>query len=350
MVRRAVQTKGNTVPTIEDVASAAGVSVTTVSRVINDVAPVKEETRRRVKAAIEELRYRPSLLAQGMRGQTTRSVGVLIPDFRSAWYAELMKYIEDEARSHGYLAVTCSTEVDSSRELDYIRDLASRQVDGLILCWYRETPEKMQLLNEVAHTIPVIMMDRPAEGYEASGVYTEGREGIHKLTRAFIRQGHRRIGMVVEDRSYPEHQRRFEGYLQALEEGGIRPDDRLIVNAGVGLEAGHSSADELLTGGRPTAIITGDDLTAIGILRYCRERSIDVPREVSVTGFDNTPLSRYSVPSLTTVAQPVRDLARSAIEQIMRKLKNKRSRNREIVYQPTVILRESTTLREEDLD
>lgn len=336
--------------TIADVAQKAGVSTTTVSRVINNFSLVNAETKKRVLAAIEELNYSPSIIARGMRGQKTRSIGVVIPDFRSYWYSELLNYIEIEARKHDYLAIICSAEIDPSREIEYLNDLLRRQVDGLILCWFRGSSEKKEFLKNIVKKIPLIIMDQPATGLNASSVYTDGYKGIKRITKALIRQGHKKIAMMVADKRYSEIERRYHGYCDALRECGRGVDRSLVLEQDIGFNPGYMGAKKFFSQVKPTAIVTADDLTAIGVLQYCHDNKIAVPDEVSVTGFDNILISQFVTPRLTTIAQPVKELAENALSQIIRKIQNRRVRNQEIVFEPEIILRESTTLKEADLE
>ena len=137
--------------TIGDVAKKAGVSLTTVSRVLNDFSPVNKETRKKVLEAIKALDYSPSVFARGLRGQKTKSIAVLIPDFRSYWYSEVLCHIESGAREKGYLAIICTIEVDPERETEYINDLINRQVDGILLCVYKESDERKKYLKHTSY-------------------------------------------------------------------------------------------------------------------------------------------------------------------------------------------------------
>ena len=161
-------------PTIFDVARRAGVSKTTVSRVLNHPELVNEETKRRVRGIMEELSYTPSILAQGMRAQRTKSFGVVIPDFKNLYYAEFLEHVEIAARHHGYIAIICSTDIDPDREREYITKLIMRQVDGLIMCWYKSVTANRDFLVKLAKKLPVVIMDQPSQGLPVSSVYTDG--------------------------------------------------------------------------------------------------------------------------------------------------------------------------------
>ena len=335
--------------TIADVAEKAGVSATTVSRVLNENSLVNTETRKTVLQAIEELNYIPSVFARGLRGQKTKTIGVLIPDFRSYWYSEVLRYLEAEVRRRGYLATICSIGRDPERETEYIDDLLRRQVDGTILCIYKESEQKKKYLKKVLKKIPFVIMDSPVSGLPVSVVYTDGYKGISLITRAFIKQGHKNIGMLANDLEYEVHHARLQGYLDTLEEMNMKKNEKLIKEIDVGFKAGYEGAKDLLSDYSPTAIVTMDDLTAVGTIRYCHEQGIRVPDDISVTGFDDIAPARFSTPTLTTVAQPVKDLAEKSVELIINKIENKKSRNKEVVFEPKIVLRESTTLTAEDL-
>lgn len=335
--------------TISDVAKKAGVSSTTVSRVLNNFSPVNEKTRKKVQETIKALDYSPSVFARGLRGQRTKSIAVLIPDFRSYWYSEVLCHIEIEARKKGYLAIACTIEVDPDREAEYINDLISRQVDGILLAVYKESDERKKYLKQVIKKTPLVIMDSLVPGLSVPAVYTDGYWGIYKFTTAFIRQGHKKIAMIVNDLQYLVHQQRFKGFTDALRDSKIKIDDTLILDVDVGLEAGYNCAVELFKKACPTAIVTMDDLTAIGVIRYCYENNIAIPGDVSITGFDNIPPARFSTPRLSTIAQSVQDLANTAIDLLIKKIENKKTHNREIIFKPTIVLGETTNLSEADL-
>lgn len=334
---------------IHDVAERAGVSITTVSRVIHDISPVNMETRKKVLRAIEELNYRPSIIAQGMRGQKTRSIGVLIPDFTSYYYSELLNHIEMEARAQGYLAIMCTTETDATREKEYFDDLIRRQVDGFILCWYRGGEEKLHYLREILKRVPIVVMDQPVEGLGVSSVYTDGYKGIKKITTAFIRQGHKSIAMIKDLKHYSANETRFQGYIDALKSNGFEVRGTLIEQSEISVESGYNAAERLFKRESPSALVAIDDLTAIGALHYCDDRGFAVPEDVSITGFDDISLARFVSPRLTTIAQPLQEIARCATRQIIKEISDRNAEKREFVFEPRVVLRESTTLREEHI-
>lgn len=329
-------------PTILDVARLAGVSKTTVSRVLNSPDLVNEQTRQRIQQIIGDLNYLPSMLAQGMRRQRTKTIGVLIPDFKNLFYAEFLEHVESAARKHGYVAIVCSTDIDSEREKDYINQLLQRRIDGLIMCWYKGVRENRAFLTQLAKKVPVVIMDQPSCGLPVSAVYSDGFMGIRNLTTYFLRMGHRRIGIIKALERYPVGRNRFEGYTAALQECGIEVDNRLIEESDWTPSAAAAATGRLLNKFRPTAIIAVTDLMAIGVLRCLHEKGCAVPQDIAVGGFDNIAMASLISPPLTTVAQPIDQMAMEATHQLIRRIENPRSRNRDIALPNSLIVRESS--------
>jgi DNA-binding LacI/PurR family transcriptional regulator len=328
--------------TISDVAKRAGVSKATVSRVLNGTAIVNKETRKRVLKVIEALNYTPSFLAKGMRRKKTDTFGIIIPDFRNLYYSELLKSLEDEAKKHDYIAIICTGEMNAEREREYIEYLLSRQVEGLILCCYVNIMENKAYIQDIARKIPIIVMDQPSGGLPVSSAYADGYKGFIKLMSYLIEKGHRKIGMIRSLHRYPCSESRFVGYKDTLKDNGISLDQNLIEESEFTAAGGYDAAKRLLGRSRPTAIVGVNDLIAIGSLKYVLEMEYSVPGDIAIAGFDNIALSSLVSPQLTTVNIPVEKIAEEAITQLIRKIKNPRSRNRDIVIDTELVIRQST--------
>jgi LacI family transcriptional regulator len=335
-------------PTISDVARLAQVSKTTVSRVLNRPGLVNADTRKRVLQVIADLQYAPSVLARGMRSQKTKTFGVVIPDFKNLFYAEFLEHVENAARGHGYIAVVCSTDINPEREKEYINELLQRQIDGLIMCWYKSVSENRSFLLKLAKRIPVVVMDQPSCGLPVSAVYTDGLKGIKKLTSFFLQNGHRKIGLIKSLHEYPVGNRRFQGYVSALEERGIEIDENLIQESEWTPSAAFRATGRILEKSRPTAMIGVTDLMAIGVLEYLNTNGFSVPKDIAVAGFDNIFFSTMVSPRLTTVAQPIDKMAWEAVGQLIRRIENRRVRNRDIELENRLIVRESSGVYHED--
>jgi DNA-binding LacI/PurR family transcriptional regulator len=334
--------------TISDVAREAGVSNATVSRVLNNTAVVNEETRKRVLEAIESLNYTPSFLATGMRRKKTSTFGILIPDFRNPYYSELLKALEEEARKHRYIALICTGEMNAEREREYIRYLLARQVDGIVLCCYVSVLENNAFIRGVAKRVPMIVMDQPSFGLPLSSAYADGYKGFCNLVTYFIEKGHRKIGMVRSLHKYPCSESRFLGYRDTLEKHGMRVDPDLVAESEFTAAGGYDAARRILEKSKPTAIVGVNDLLAIGAMKYIREKGYRVPADIAIAGHDNIALSSLVWPQLTTVNIPVERIAEEALTQLIRKIQNPRSRNRDIVVETQLIIRQSTERVESD--
>jgi len=328
--------------TISDVARIAGVSKATVSRVLNDTAVVNKETRKRVLQAIKSLNYMPSYLAKGMRSKKTSTFGIIIPDFRNPYYSELLKCIEEEARKHKFIAIICTGEMNAEREREYIHYLLSRQVEGMVLCCYVSILENKTFIQDIAKKVPIIVMDQPSFGIPVSSAYADGYKGFCKLTDYLIEQGHVKIGMIRSLHKYPCSECRFLGYRDTLKKHGIELDPDLVVECEFTAAGGYEAAKRMLSRSKPTAIIGVNDLLAIGAMKYIREKGYNVPGDIAIAGHDNIALSSLVSPQLTTVNIPVEKIAEEAISQLIRKIENPRSWNRDIVIDTQLIIRQST--------
>ncbi len=330
--------------TIKDVAAKAGVSTTTVSRILNDYSPVNRETKKRVLRVMEELNYRPSSLAQGMRRQRSRTIGVIIPTYTNYWYADFLNYIELEARSHGYLPVVCTHDIESNSGHEHINELIRRQVDGCILCWYHGIADTKKYLNTIVKETPLVIMDQSVDNLPASSVFTDGYKGMKEMVTALIERGHRRIAVMKFKEEHATTDSRFQGYLDALKENNIEIRESYIVGSDYSIESGYQAAQTVLNTIKPTALAAVGDFMAIGALRYCRDAEIRVPEDISITGFDDVPFARVVSPSLTTVSQPIEEMARIATKQLLKKIENRRTKNREFVLDTKITFRESTNI------
>ena len=340
-MRTIASSRGSTA-TISDVALKAGVSKATVSRVLNDTAVVNKETRKRVLEAIASLNYTPSFLATGMRNKKTATFGIMIPDFRNPYYSELLKALEEEARKHKYMALICTGELDAEREREYIRYLLGRQVEGIILCCYVSIMENKPFIQSIARSVPVVVMDQPCLGLPLSSAYSDGYTGFSKLVTYLIEKGHRRIGMIRSLHKYPCSESRFVGYRDTLKKHGIPLDSDMVEESEFTAAGGYEAAMRILARSKPTAIIGVNDLLAIGAMKYVREKGFRVPRDIAIAGHDNIALSSLVSPQLTTVNIPVERIAEEALTQLIRKIQNPRSRNRDIVVETQLIIRQST--------
>ena len=331
---------------ILDVARLAKVSKSTVSRVIRGNGPVDPDTKSRVQAAMDKLDYSPHYFAQGMRGASTRSIGVLIPDFANPFYHAVFKGIDEMTRQHGYLNMVCITGEDADNELTCARELLARKVAGLIYFTYDQNPAVIDFMVKTAKTTPVIFMDPVLHDQPVCSVVSNGFEGSRKATTYLLAKGCRRIGYIRGPTRHWVTRERLQGYERALEEAAVELDRDSVVEGDFHMRSGFEGARQLMSRQqKPDAIMAATDVMAIGALRYLLQAGLRVPEDVSVVGFDNIELTRLVEPSLTTVAQPVMDLGRNAARLIIANERNKRQPER-LMLDCELIIRASTDARQ----
>ena len=300
---------------IRDVARRAGVSVGTVSRVVNGHPSVTLAKRRLVQDAIAELKYRPDAFAQSLRKRTSNTLGVIIPDIRNPFFAELMQCIEIQARSLGYSVLFVSSHEDPEAEADHIEAFAARKVDGILLL-----PSTGATSAPTIEGVPIVVVDRPIEGHPA--VAADNRGGARLAADYLLSLGHRQIACISGPKNSPTAKARLEGFLDVMtphyRAAGL-PIEDYVISCEFDYVAGQRAADALLGGRepRPTAIFAGSDQQAIGALRAAADRGVAVPSELSVVGFDGILLSDLVTPRLTTIVQPVAKIAEAAVARVL---------------------------------
>ncbi|MDV4158249.1 MULTISPECIES: LacI family DNA-binding transcriptional regulator [Rhizobium] len=306
---------------IREVAKLAGVSTGTVSRVLNDHPSVTKELRARVAAIIKDLGYTPDPSARSMRGKVSRLIGIVIPDLTNPFFAELVQSAEQAAANHGYNIIVMTSFDHAAKEADRIKQLTSRKVDGIML-----VPSNDFHTLKLPKGLPIVVVDRLMPGY--SGIAADHRDGVRLGVEHLLQLGHRRIGFISgPGHSVPANDR-LRGYLDAIEQAGEQAGDTrtagppLIAEAAFDYESGRSAGNYLLARARnerPTAIFASSDQQAIGCMRAAHDLGIPIPAALSILGFDGIPLASMTTPRLTTVKQPIQDIAAAAVAVLLNK-------------------------------
>ncbi|PTM57902.1 LacI family DNA-binding transcriptional regulator [Desmospora activa] len=326
-------------PTIYDVAEKAGVSIATVSKVINHL-PVGQKTKAKVLAVMQELNYRPSILASALTGKGTATIGFLLPDLANPFVAEMARRVEDRAHERGFNVVICSTDFDRTKEARYISLLRQKSVDGFILAGgFKNVDLIMELLK--GH-IPVVLLAESYPSLSINSVKVDDFSGGYEVASHLLSLGHRQIAVIAEEAS--SSQERIRGYKQAMQDKGVKIQNEWIVIAGSSSEDGKRAAAELLDRSNPpTAIFACNDLLAIGVILAAREQGFQIPGDLSIVGFDNTLLSMSSDPPLTTVEQPIQEMCAQVVDLLMEEIEGKGKAKQRIMMMPQLIIRQSTT-------
>lgn len=308
---------------IIDVAKHAGVSVTTVSRVINNSAhPVNAETRTRVLESIEALSFVPSQLARALVSEKTRLIGVIVGDGSDPYFANIVRGITDTAQENGYLTIICNTERIPKVELSYLRLLRDYSADGIIFAGgalvdseYKEELADIVTKLQKNH-VPVIALSN--QYLNMPQVRIDDVLAAKEMTEYLIELGHRRIGFITGPAGLVTSKLRFDGYQQALAGAGIAFDPELVVEGDFTYESGRQAANHLITRqSPPTAVFGTNDREALGCLFKLNELGVQVPGEVSVAGFDNIETTQYVHPPLTTVHVPMHEIGVIGVKQLL---------------------------------
>ncbi|WP_163182739.1 LacI family DNA-binding transcriptional regulator [Neobacillus sedimentimangrovi] len=326
-------------PTIYDVAEKAGVSIATVSKVVNNTGHISEKTRKKVMKIMEELEYQPSSLAAALTGKKTYTIGVLVPDIANPFFAEVARALENNARETGYSIILCSTDYQLEREQEYLELLLKKQVDGIIIATELKELKALQKLR--SRNIPFILFSIDHLSLSAHVVTTDDLRGGYLAGCYLLEKGHRKMAMITE-MERPSGRLRLEGFKQALADQKIELDSNAIINAKSKIEDAKLAAQKILQmKERPTAVFASTDLIAAVFINEARKAKVLVPKHISVIGFDNTIYAELSDPGLTTIAQPISDLARYAIQQLLEAIEEPSMPGRRIMLTPTLVERES---------
>ena len=328
--------------TIRDVARHAGVSIASVSRVVNGGNGVGPEVTRRVQLSIAELGFQPSSIARSLKTARTLILACVIPDVANPFFPELVRGVEDAGRARGYATLLCNTDDDPDKEAEYLRLLDRRRVDGLILIPAHDEAPPPALLHLMRRGTPVAVVDRRLEGFAGDVVLGDNQFGARLAARHLLDLGHRRIGILNRALDTSTARERQGGFRRELVAAGCF-DDALVRFGNYTLESGRAMATDLLGADRPpSAILAGNDLLAIGALQAASDLGLRVPQDVAVVGFDGILLSRIVVPRLTTVAQPIYELGRLAAELVVRRSEDPGRRARTHLLKPELQLGAST--------
>lgn len=330
--------------TIYDVAKKAGVSVATVSRVINGVDhPIREITRKRVLNAIKQLDYHPSNIAKCLAIGKTYTIALLVPNITNDFYTQIAEIIEDRLNEKGYITFLCNTKRSIEKETQYVRSLIERRVDGVVFCPTRVKPEDNQInrdnIIEIRkNNIPIVAFGSHFDGVNQVSVDTYN--GALSATEYLISLGHRRIGFIDGLLAGTRANRR-KGYIEAINRAGIKLDNNLILSGNLEMDGGYSCTTKLLElDDRPTAIITVSNFMAIGVLKAAKQKGLSVPRDLSVIGFDDSVLSEVVEPSLTVVKQPLEIIGDTATDLLIKELNGNKD-VKTIKLNPKLIIRGS---------
>ena len=328
-------------PTMRDVAEQANVSVTTVSHVINGTRFVSEELRKRVLEAMKRLDYRPNILARGLRVGKTNTIGLIVPDNSNPFFAEVSRVVEDVGFDSGYSVILCNSDGNLDKELTYIDVLVAKQVDGIIFIASSSQSEHLRLL--IDEKIPLVVADREMPDLDVDLVLVDNSRGGYEATKYLLELGHRRIGCISGPSEITPSAERIKGYRQAVSEFDVPFDENLIVRGDFQFEGGKRAMSQLLALPKlPSAVFICNDVMAIGAMGSIHSAGLKMPEDISIVGFDDISQASATWPPLTTIAQPIEQMARIATELLIQRLSDSAGpERRRIVLEASLVIRGS---------
>jgi len=303
---------------IKDIANAAGVSHSTVSRALSDSPLVKGETKARIQRLAEEMGYTPDAIARSLVTQKTRAVGIVVTTITDPFVAEVVQGIEDTAQENDYSVILATSPAEPERELATVEMIRSKRVDSVIVTSSRVGALYLEHLERIG--VPVVLVNNHNEqsGRYTFSVSVDNQHGGHLAANHLIELGHRCIAHVSGPADHSDAEERLIGYRQALDEAGIAFNPDLIVRGNRRLDGGERALRRLISlDSPPTAVFCYNDVTAIGLIRAARQAGLSVPEDLAVVGFDNIPLAAYFYPPLTTIDQPQHRMGRLAMQMAL---------------------------------
>lgn len=327
--------------TIKDIARIAGVSTTTVSRALNNkFEGMSEETKIKIQKTIEELNYKPSVIARSLVTNKTKTLGLLLPNIANPFFSNLARGVEDEAMQNGYSVFLCNSDDNRKKQNMYLDVLIEKRVDGIISAMYND--EQEEYFNGIKEkNIPVIVLDRYFEDSEVCEVATDNYSGTYNATKFLIENGHRKIACIRGNLNMPFCRERFDGYKDALKDFNIDINEKLIREGDYTIEGGEKVSMDILQNTDATSILCFNDLMAYGVYKSCKRLSKTIPEDISVIGFDDIELSTIVEPKLTTIKQPVYELGLNGARMLINLIEGRVIENKKIKLENTLIKRES---------
>lgn len=331
--------------TINDIAGKAGVSLTTVSRVLNDSGYVKKETKIRVLKAIEELNYTPSAIARSLSKSKTNTIGVLIPEINNQFYGEVIKGISQVADECGLNIILCNTDENIQKELKALKMLKEQRIRGIIIAPTSvEDDQNGEYLKTIEQLgIPVVLLDGHVKHSDFSGVFVDNVKGAFDGTEALIKAGHKKISIITGRMNSDAAQNRLIGYKKALAINNIDIDDKYILFGDYGQESAYRCTKEIIEmEDRPTAIFISSNKMTIGCVKAIRSHKLRIPEDIAIVGFDKVDILNSLGMNISFIDGPTTELGIASMKILVENLKGKQdSEVKNITLIPKLVLKGS---------
>jgi len=314
---------------IKTIAKEAGVSTATVSRVLNNYKGVREKTRKKVQKVINNYNYEINSIAKSLKQKKSNTIGIIIGNVLSKFYSIIAKNIEDVASEHGFNTILCNGDDDPEKELKYLKVLRSNRVEGIILT---PTGKNSHYVNNLIMTgMKIVLLDRLINGVECDAVLVDNFKGAYIATKHLIDQGYRRIGIINGYLDRTTGQERLRGYKTALSDNNIKIDNKFIKIGDFKKNSGYLLTDELLKS-KPDAIFVTNLDMLLGSILFLKEKRINIPGEIGIISFDDTEWGTILDPPITVIQQPVKEIAITAAEILLKKIENNNKSVKPIIH------------------
>lgn len=319
---------------IYDVAREAGVSPSTVSRVLNNRSNVKTATREKVLQVIEGKQYMPNSVARNLSVGVSRNIAFLVPDIENSFFGKILHGISDCAVENDYNVFMYGTDEDSQREHKILQNLQAELICGLIITPVSEDDEiTVRLLRKFEEQgVPVVLVDRDIRGGKLDGIFSNDMDGACEAVECLIQEGHRKIAIITGPETSRPGKDRLTGYKNALEQNGISVEDKYIVSGGFKEEGAYCAMERLMKlKDPPTAVFASNNLTTLGCLRYLKEYNMKLTRDISMVSFDDIKELEYTDIHLTAVLRPIYEMGYEAMRLLEKRFENEKGASRYII-------------------
>ncbi|MBA2875312.1 LacI family DNA-binding transcriptional regulator [Thermaerobacillus caldiproteolyticus] len=327
--------------TMADVAKEAGVSKSTVSQFLNKrYEHMGDETKEKIRAAIEKLGYRPNYIARSLKQKRTAMIGIIVANIMHRVSTEISRAIEDYCHEHDMHAIVCNADDDPVKERKYIEMLRARQVDGLIVF---PTGENIELYKQMEkENYPIVFVDRKIDGVNVNTIVVNNKEATHQAVSHLIQKGHRKIAIVTPPLTIYPRIERVNGYKQALRDYSIKIKPEYMISTDI-----KNILSQLKTvftlPEKPTALVAGNDLSFFEVMTFIKENRVCIPQDLAIVVFDNIPFANISNPTITTIAQPAYEMGKKAAELLLKQINKERVGSELYTFPCKLIIRESSS-------
>ncbi|MHC6181335.1 LacI family DNA-binding transcriptional regulator [Clostridium sp. JNZ X4-2] len=325
---------------IKDVAREAEVSIATVSRVLNDVDVVNEETKKRVLSAIKKLGYRPNIVARSLKTQKTRTIGIIIPDISNQFYPEIVRGAEDVANIYDYNIMLCNTDLNIEKEIEYLKVLKEKMSDGVLYMSNSLEPKILELIKQLQ--LPMVLVETTSKEDDIPSVTIDNEKAAYDGTTYLIEKGNRNIAYIgAGEDTVNASAMRYKGYRRALQENNLELNKDKVYFSSSKAKDGYKGINEILNKTKIDSIFCTSDEIAIGAINALRDKGIKVPEDIDVMGFNNIYLSSIFYPKLTTVSQPIYDMGSVGMRMLIKLINKQELEERNYVLMHELIERDS---------